>query len=91
MNKCELVELLAKRTGFSKVCCLKVLEAAKETIVEVCSKGGQISVKNFGKFVLKERKSCRYFNPQIQRFCTSVAKKVIEFQGFDAFKYALDK
>ena len=32
MNKCELIELLAKRTGFSKVCCLKVLEAAKETI-----------------------------------------------------------
>ena len=91
LNKGELIEFLAKRTGFSKTVCERVLSETKSLIVEVCLKGGQVSVRNFGRFVLKEKPSRRYVDPQTQRYCICQAKKVIDFKTFDRFRYAVGK
>ena len=68
MNKSELVDFLSNRTQLPKKKCDTFLNEFKVAILEVCSKGGQINIRNFGKFEMQERKARRIINPQTKRF-----------------------
>lgn len=85
MNKQEFVELLAKRTNFSKAKCDLFLSTFKETVFEVCSKGGEVALRDFGKFLMKERKERKYLNPQTKRLYVAPPKRTIAFKSFGKF------
>ncbi len=87
MNKAEFVSLLAKRTNLSKSKCDLFLDEFKEAILEVCCKGEEISLRNFGKFSLQERKARKFLNPQTKRYYICAPKKMIAFKGFKNFVY----
>ncbi len=87
MNKTEFISLLAKRTQLSKTKCDLFLDEFKNTILEVCCKGDEIVLRNFGKFSLQEKKARKFLNPQTKRFYICPPKKMIAFKGFKNFKY----
>lgn len=89
MNKSEFVEILAKRTNLSKSKCSLVIEEMRSAILEVCSKGEQVSIRNFGKFSLQEKGERKFLNPQTKRYYFCKPKKVVSFKSFDNFKYAI--
>ena len=89
MNKTELVNLLASRTQMTKKNCNNLLDEFKTAILEVCSKGGNVNIRNFGKFSLQERKARKYLNPQTKRYYVCKAKKLVDFKGYNNFKYAI--
>ena len=89
MNKTEFVEKLKKRTNLSKAKCNLVLEEFKSAVIEICSKGEEVKLRNFGKFSLQEKKMRRFLNPQTKRYYFCKPKKVVSFKSFDNFKYAV--
>lgn len=90
MNKSQFVEVLAKRTKMPKTKCSMLIEEMRLAILEICSKGGQVSIRNFGKFSLQERNSRKFLNPQTKRYYFCKPKKVVNFKSFDNFKYAIN-
>ncbi len=89
MNKSEFVEILAKKTKLSKGECDQFLNAFKDSILEVCSKGEDVTIRNFGKFCLQEKGQRKYINPQTKRMFLSKPKKFVAFKGFKSFKYGV--
>jgi len=85
MNKTEFISLLAKRTNLSKNKCAMFLDEFKCTILEVCCKGENVNLRNFGKFSLQERKARKFLNPQTKRYYICPPKKMIAFKGFKNF------
>lgn len=90
MNKAELVELMSKRTDMPKNKCDLMLNKFKEIILEVCSKGEEINLRNFGRFSMQERKPRKFLNPQTKRYYICDSKKMISFKGYHNFKYAVN-
>lgn len=89
MNKAELVDFLSNKTQMPKRKCDAFLNEFKSAILEVCSKGGRINIRNFGKFEMQERKSRKIINPQTKRFYFCKPRKIINFKGYDNFRYAI--
>ncbi len=89
MNKQEMLEVLAKKTNITKNKCEKVIDEFKKLILEVCEKGDELALKNFGKFRLEEKKARKFLNPQTKRYYFSKPKKVINFKAYKNFKYAI--
>lgn len=87
MNKYEFVTLMSKKTNMPKAKCELFLNEFKNTILEVCCKGEQVVLRDFGKFSLEERKARKFCNPQTKRFYICKPKKLIAFKGFKNFKY----
>ena len=85
MNKKEFVEVLSKKTKLSKRNCELVLDEFKNCVLEVCGKGQSVSIRDFGKFSLIERKPRKFLNPQTKRFYIRPAKKVVVFKGYKNF------
>ncbi len=89
MNRTEFVEILAKKTKLSKSKCDQFLNTFKDSILDVCSKGEEVTIRNFGKFCLQEKGERKYRNPQTKRIYVSKPKKFIAFKGFKSFKYGV--
>lgn len=90
MNKTEVVDLMAKKTKISKAKCNLFLDEFKALILEVCSKGEHIHLRNFGKFSMQERQARKFLNPQTKRYYICAPKKVIDFKGYKNFKNAIN-
>ncbi len=88
MNKQEMLTVLAKKTSLPKTKCEKVIDEFKNLILDVCGKGEELSLRNFGAFKMFETKERRYLNPQTKRYYICKPKKVIQFKGYKNFKYA---
>ncbi len=87
MNKTEFISIMSKRTNLPKSKCDLFLEEFKNAILEVCCKGEEIVLRNFGKFTLQEKKARKFINPQTKRYYICAPKKMIAFKGFKNFKY----
>ncbi len=90
MNKTELINLMSKKTNLPKTKCDLFLNEFKSLILEVCSKGDEISLRNFGRFSMQEKKARKFLNPQTKRYYICKPKRVISFKCFDNFKYAVN-
>ena len=88
MNKQEMIAELSKKADVSKVKCEKVIDEFKNLILEVCKKGEEINLRNFGRFKMQETKERKFINPQTKRYYISPPKKIISFKGYKNFKYA---
>ena len=90
MNKIEFVNLMSQRTNMPKTKCNNFLDEMKAAIIEICTKGEKVNIRNFGKFSMQERKARKFLNPQTKRYYMCKAKRMINFKGYNNFKYATD-
>ena len=57
MNKTELIDIVAKRSGMTKIETESLLTITLETIVEAVAKGDRVTLVGFGSFEARERKA----------------------------------
>jgi len=55
MNKVDLINEIAKKTGFTKIDSEKALEAVFDVIMDGLASGEKVIVSGFGTFEVKER------------------------------------
>lgn len=79
MNKGQLVEAIAKRTGSSKAAAEKGLNAARDSIKGTLKKGNSVRLLGFGTFLVKRRAARVGINPQTNAKMRIKAKKVPVF------------
>lgn len=90
MNKSELVTVMSKKTQIPKTKCELFLNEFKQIILEVCSKGDDVNLRNFGKFSMQEKRARKFLNPQTKKYYICKAKKMINFKSYKNFKYAVN-
>ncbi|MCB9223275.1 MAG: HU family DNA-binding protein [Crocinitomicaceae bacterium] len=81
MNKSELVDAIASKSGLSKADSKRALEgfiAATETALK---KGDKISLVGFGSFSISKRAARTGRNPQTGKEIKISAKKVVKFKA----------
>lgn len=91
MNKSELVEMLAKKSGASKKDSEAVLNAFTETVTNALKKGDKIQLVGFGTFEVSKRAARKGRNPQTGAEIKIAAAKLPKFKPGKALKDALNK
>lgn len=79
MNKTELIDIVAKRSGMTKIETESLLTITLETIVETVAKGDRVTLVGFGSFEARERKARYGRNPKAER---NYISHPLEFQLF---------
>ena len=64
VNKKELIDIVAKKSGMTKTETESLVTIALETIVESVAKGDRVTLVGFGSFEARERKARYGRNPQ---------------------------
>ncbi|MGC9529848.1 MAG: HU family DNA-binding protein [Candidatus Bipolaricaulaceae bacterium] len=67
MNKGEMVDRLAVRTGLTKKDARKALDSMIDIITEAMTNNEEVLLTGFGKFEVRARKRSQRINPQTQR------------------------
>ncbi len=80
MNKTELIEAIAVRTGMTKKDSEKVLSAMLDTISDTLAEGEKVSIVDFGIFDTKRRASRTGRNPRTNEIISIPAQVVPEFR-----------
>ena len=80
MNKSELVNAMAEKTGMTKVDAKKAMNACFAAITEQLNKGEKVGLIGFGTFSVVERKARTAKNPQTGAAVMVPAKKVAKFK-----------
>lgn len=86
MKKSELVELIAKNTGFTKADATKGLEATFDVIAGALKKGEKVPVPGFGTFNVSKRKAREGRNPATGETIKIPARKAVTFKAGTALK-----
>lgn len=88
MNKAELIEHLAKKTGLSKNHVDTVLLATGETVKAVLANRDEVTLPGLGKFSATLRAGRTGRNPQTGKPVQIAAKHVPSFKASSALKEA---
>jgi len=86
MNKAELVDALAKKTGETKRMSEGFVDALVETVIETVGKGEKVSVVGFGSFEKKHREARSGRNPRTGETIQIAAKDYPSFSPGKGFK-----
>lgn len=86
MNKTELIEAMAEKTGFTKKNAEVALNAFIETVSEELVKGEKVSLVGFGTFEVSERAAREGRNPQTGETMKIAASKAPKFKAGKALK-----
>ena len=81
MNKSELINAIAEKSGLSKVDSKKALDATLETIAEEVKEGGKVVLVGFGTFSVSERSARKGINPRTKEPIDIPAKKTTKFKA----------
>lgn len=91
MNKKELIEKIAEKSGLKKTEAEKSLKAFEEAIVDALKEGEKVTLVGFGTFSVSERKERKGRNPQTKTEITIPAKRVPKFTAGKLFKDEVGK
>jgi DNA-binding protein HU-beta len=80
MNKSELIERIAEKSGLSKADAGKALAGFTDTVTEALKDGNSISLVGFGTFSVSDRPERQGRNPATGESMTIVAKRVAKFK-----------
>lgn len=80
MNKTDLVDAMAAKSGLSKADAAKALNAFTETIGETTKAGENVSLIGFGSFSIAERSARQGINPRTKETIEIPAKKYVKFK-----------
>lgn len=83
MNKTQLIDKIAEKSGLSKADSKKALDAFIEATAEALKDNidGKLQLVGFGTFSVSERAERQGRNPQTKEVITIPAKKVIKFKA----------
>lgn len=90
MNKSELAETVAGKTGLDKRQSEAAVSAVTDAIVAEIKSGNRVSIFGFGSFEPKSLAARTARNPQTQAIVKVPAKKGVGFKAAAAFKDALN-
>lgn len=79
MNKGDLIDAIAKRTGSTKTDAASALESTLEAITGALAAGQRVSLPGFGSFDVKRRDARDGRNPATGEKIRIKAKNVIKF------------
>ena len=91
MNKAELVEKLAKVTGFTKKDARIAVDGFVEIITKSLVSNEPVVITGFGKFEARRRKATTRINPQTGQKMKTPAKTVPAFKAGKNLKEAVAK
>ncbi|WP_350343743.1 HU family DNA-binding protein [Proteinivorax tanatarense] len=86
MNKTELIQGVAEKSGLTKKDSEKAVNAMLETIIEAVSAGDKVQLIGFGTFEARERAAREGRNPSTGETIQIPATKVPAFKAGKAFK-----
>ncbi|MGI8649877.1 MAG: HU family DNA-binding protein [Rubrobacter sp.] len=89
LNKTDLIQEIAEKTGGSKSESQKYFEAFTETIKDALKSGNDVQITGFGKFYVQERAAREGINPQNKQKINIPASKVPKFTAGNALKDAI--
>jgi len=90
MNKAELINSMAEKTGLPKKEAEKALNAFMESVEEALKNGDKIQLVGFGSFEVKDRAERKGRNPQTKEEITIPASRVPVFKVGKALKDAVN-
>ncbi len=91
MNKSELIEQIAKRSGLTLVNSRNALDALLNTVTEVLASGDRVQLVGFGTFKVTERKEREGRNPQTGAVINIPATKTPSFSAGAELKKSVNK
>ena len=86
MNKTELVDAIAKKSGLSKKDSEKALVAFTEEVGKALKKGDKVQLVGFGTFEVSKRAARKGKNPQTGEEIKIAASKAPKFKAGKALK-----
>ena len=89
MNKAELVEAVAEKSGLTKKDSEKAIAAVIDTVVATLAKGEKVQLVGFGTFETRVHKERTNINPQTKEKQVIPATTVPAFKPGKAFKDAV--
>ena len=89
MNKTELAEQIAQRTGISGAEAGRVLDATLQTIEEALAGGQEVTITGFGKFTVADRAARQGINPATGEPIAIAASKAPRFSAGAKLKQAV--
>ncbi len=89
MNRKELIDALAEKTGLSKKDADNFLSTFVDTVKEELKKGGSVNLVGFGSFKVQHRAARQGRNPQTNETIQIPARNVPVFKAGKEFKSAL--
>ncbi|MGB2762704.1 MAG: HU family DNA-binding protein [Minisyncoccales bacterium] len=89
MDKKDLIQIINKKVGISKGDAEESLTVILEEITKVLSKGEEVILTGFGKFVVSKRKERMGINPQTKEKIKIPATKVPKFKSGKILKDAV--
>lgn len=90
MNKADLVDQVADRTGQTKVAVAAAIEAAMEVVIDAVAHSESVTLSGFGTFEPRERKERTGRNPRTGEAVPIPARTVPSFRPGNAFKEAVE-
>jgi len=91
MNKAELVEAIAKRTGGTKAAAEGTLDAFIDTVTGTLIKGESVALIGFGTFTVSKRAARKGRNPATGAEIRIPASKVAKFSAGAKLKKSVNK
>ena len=91
MNKSELIDHIADRSGLSKADAGTALDAVVGAITDTLGRGGEVSIGGFGKFSVSSRAARTGRNPATGATIQIAASKAPKFSAAKALKDATNK
>ncbi len=90
MNKLELVNAMAEKSGLSKKDCAKALDAFTESVEDTLKAGEKISLVGFGTFEPKAYPEREGRTPRTKEIVKIAARTGLTFKAGKALKDALN-
>jgi len=89
MNKAELVDMLASKTGMTKKAASDALDTILDAVVSALKSGDKVTITGFGTFEVRQRKARTGRNPQTGESITIPARRVAAFRAGKGLKDAV--
>lgn len=89
MNKPELINAIATKTGIKKTTIGEVIDALTNTVTEELSSGGEVALIGFGTFSVKDRAARTGRNPKTGEPLHLPASKAPVFKAGKGLKEAV--
>lgn len=90
MNKTDLVEVVALKTGMTKTKAEEAVKAVNEAIAEALAAGDKVQIIGFGTYSVKTRAAREGRNPKTGEKMTIAASKTPAFTAGKALKDAIN-
>ncbi len=91
MNKSELVDKMAEKSGLSKKDSDKALNAMLESVEEALTEGDKVQLIGFGSFEVKQRAARKGRNPQTMEEINIPESKAPVFKAGKDLKEMINK